>query len=199
MKTKFLGIASLLLIPLSAMAEQDIPSPTAQCKAGPDAVPSQVITALTRHDDPAALMVAFEAIARAKAEPAAPIKFGPALAATGTLWLSLDDPDASSLIEEAISMAGTILIRLPAFTGQAPAKAALLHMLLEHKKFSANELPHLVSTFQTTDLFTLLDKYDDLPKCARTAANLRVQADTDLAVKRLGRLDRTVFIGGSTD
>lgn len=199
MKEKLLGVASLLLIPLSAMAGPDIPSPAAQCKAGPDAMPGQVVTALTSQNDSAALMVAFEAIARAKAEPAAPIKLGPAKAAAGTLWLSLDDPDAASLAEEAVGTAGTIQIRLPAFTGQTPAKAALLHMLLEHRTVSAKELPHLVSTFQTTDLFTLVDQYDDLPKCARTAANLRVQADTDLAVKRLGRLDRTVFVAGSTD
>lgn len=191
--------AILLLMPLWAVANPEVPSPAMQCKATADELSGQIVTSLASSKDPIGLITAFEAIAKAKAEPASPITFGPGKTTTGTLWLSLDDPDAASLANEAVNSASSIQIRLLGFRGQTPAKAALLHMLLEHRKFAPKDLPHLVNSFQNADLFALLDQYDALPKCARTAANLRVQADTNLAVKKFGRLDRTVFVAGSTD
>lgn len=193
--------AFLLMIPLWAMASPEDPSPAAQCHASDDVFQDQIITSLTGTNNSIGLVAAFEAIARAKAEPASPITLGThkSKTSTGTLWLSLEDPDSASLAEEAVKTAGIIQIRLFGFNGQTPAKAALLHMLLEHQKFAPKELPNLVKQFQANDLFVLLDKYDSLPKCARTAANLRVQADTNLATKKLGRLDLTVFVAGSTE
>ncbi|NHR04553.1 hypothetical protein HA052_05020 [Chromobacterium haemolyticum] len=189
------------MIPLWAMANPEGPSPAAQCRAGDDIFQDQIITSLTGTYNSIGLVAAFEAIAKAKAEPASPITLGTRSpkTPTGTLWLSLEDPDSASLAEEAIKTAGVIQIRLFGFNGQTPAKAALLHMVLEHKKFEPKELPNLVKQFQASDLFELLDKFDSLPKCARTAANLRVQADTNLATKKLGRLDLTVFVAGSTE
>lgn len=177
-----------------AKAEPDYPSPSMQCRAEPEQAVNTAALMAPIAGNPISMAAVFQAIAQARAQPADPIVFGSGPKFAGTLWLSLDDPDAVEVTKDAVQTGGKISLRLIGFSGQSPAKSALLHMLLEHKEFDTSNLPLIVSHFQSQDIFSLLDEYDSLPKCSRIAANLRVSEDSNLASRKFGRLDHSYLI-----
>ncbi|WP_146131876.1 hypothetical protein [Chromobacterium amazonense] len=160
------------------------------CAATPEFVAALAVPPGMKEDG-AMMPQVMAAIAAAKAQPADPIRLG--AGAPSTLWLALDDPDAAAVTEEAVAAGGQLTLRLMALAGQTPAKAALLHMVLEQQPLAPAALPDLVRRFQQGDVLALSAQYPALSLCARTAAQLRVEADAALAQQTLRRLDRTVW------